>query len=336
MIANLHLGRTVHSYRNLLQQLLGETHHPVVVLIRYIQLHAGELWVVTAVHTLVAEITADLVHTLKTTYNQSLQVQLCRNTHIHIHVQRVVVRDERTSRSTTRNSLQHWGLHLGVTCLVKHLTHRTNNSRTLQENVLHTFVHHQVHITLTITLLWIGKTVIGHTIFVLHDWQWLQALGQDGQLLCMHTDLAHLGAENKTLNTNKIADVQQLLKDYVVHLLLHGGSYLALWHRGLHVVATDIYLYTTLRVLHLDERGLTHDTTRHQATRNTHGLTCIPRLFAFRLIAWNFIREVPFDIGRITCYFILSSRIGVDTHIAHFLQTFSAYQFLFRKFHIFF
>ena len=189
---------------------------------------------------------------------------------------------------------------------------------------------------MTITLLWIGKTVIGHTILVFHDWQWLQALGQNGQLLCMHTDLAHLGAENKTLNTNKITDVQQFLKDYIVHLLLHGGSYLALWHRGLHIVATDIYLYTTLRVLHLDERCLTHDTTRHQSTRNTHGLTGIPSLIAFRLIAWNFIREVPFDISRITCYFILSCRIWVDAHIAHFLQTFSAYQFLFRKFHIFF
>ena len=66
MVTDLHFSCAVHSNRDLLQQLLRETHHPVVVFVLYVELHAGKLRVVAAVHSLVAEVTTDLIHTLKT------------------------------------------------------------------------------------------------------------------------------------------------------------------------------------------------------------------------------------------------------------------------------
>ena len=69
------------------EEFLGESHHPVVVLILYVQLYAGEFRVVVFVHTLVAEVLSDFVYTLKTAYDESLQVQLGGDTQVEIHVQ---------------------------------------------------------------------------------------------------------------------------------------------------------------------------------------------------------------------------------------------------------
>ena len=53
-----------------------------------------------AVHALVAEVLADFVYTLKTAYDQSLQIKLGSDTHVHILVESVEVGDERAGRST--------------------------------------------------------------------------------------------------------------------------------------------------------------------------------------------------------------------------------------------
>ena len=66
------LGLAVDGDTDCLEQLFGERHHPVIVLVLHVQLHAGELGIVVAVHALVAEILADFIHTLKTADNQSL------------------------------------------------------------------------------------------------------------------------------------------------------------------------------------------------------------------------------------------------------------------------
>ena len=54
--------------------MLGEGHHPVVVLIADIELHAGELGVVGLVHALVAEVLAHLIDALEAAYDEPLEV----------------------------------------------------------------------------------------------------------------------------------------------------------------------------------------------------------------------------------------------------------------------
>ena len=208
MVTNLHLRRAVHGYRDLLQQLLREAHHPVVVLVLHIQLHARELGVVAPVHAFVAEVTADLIYTLKSSYYQSLQVQLSRYTQVHIHIQRVMMRYERTSTRATGYSLQYRCLHLRISRLVKHLTHRPEDRRTLQEGVLHPLVHHQIDIPLTIPLLRIIEPVISHAVLVLNDRQRTNTLRQHGQLLRVHAYLAHLCPEHESLNPDKVTYIQ--------------------------------------------------------------------------------------------------------------------------------
>ena len=60
---------SVYSNANTLKQLLGEAHHPIVIFILHIQFHASEFRVMVLVHTFVAEVFSDFVHTFKTAYD---------------------------------------------------------------------------------------------------------------------------------------------------------------------------------------------------------------------------------------------------------------------------
>ena len=176
VVANLDLCGAVDSQTDALQQFLRETHHPIIVFVAHVQLHTGKLRVVVAVHAFVAEITANLVHALKSAYNQALEVQLGCDTQVHVYVQRVVVRDERTSARSACYLLQDRRLHFGVTRLVEHLTHGAQDSGSLQKRVAYSIVDHQVHIALTIALLGIVETIICYAVFVLDDRQRTQTL----------------------------------------------------------------------------------------------------------------------------------------------------------------
>ena len=62
----LHLcTAVVDSLTNGFKKLLGETHHPVIILVLHVEFHAGKLWIVELVHTFVAEVLADFIDTFK-------------------------------------------------------------------------------------------------------------------------------------------------------------------------------------------------------------------------------------------------------------------------------
>ena len=169
-----------------------------------------------SVHTLIAEVTANLIYTFETTYNQTLQVQLCGNTKIEIHIQGIMVGDEWTSRRTTCNLLKDRSFHFRETCLIKYLTHGAENGGTLQESVLHSIIDNQIHITLTVSQFWVFKSIKHLTILLLHHWQWLQTLCQHGERLGMNTDFSSLSTEHKTLHTDEVTQIEQLLKHHII------------------------------------------------------------------------------------------------------------------------
>ena len=216
LVTHLHLRFSVHFRADLLQQLLGERHHPVVVLVLHIKFHAGELRVVEAVHTLVAEVLSDFIDTFKSSDNQPLQVKLRGDTHIHIDVERIEMGDERTRARTAGNALQRRCLHLRISRLVEEAAHRAQDGGALEESILHAVVYNQVYITLAVTLLGVFKLVVCLAVLVLDDRQRLQTLRQERDFLGMNRNLAHLRLEDETLDTDEVADVEQLLEYLVV------------------------------------------------------------------------------------------------------------------------
>ena len=95
-----------------LVQLFHQIHHAVEIGKGLIQLDAGELGVVLGVHALVAEDAADLIHAVHAADDQALQRKLGRDTHIHIDIERIVVRDKGSCRRAARVCNEHGGFNL--------------------------------------------------------------------------------------------------------------------------------------------------------------------------------------------------------------------------------
>ena len=77
------------------------------------------------IHTFVTEVTVHLKDAVHTTDNCALEVDLGSNTQVEVHIQRVHVRDERTSRSATVDDLEHRSLELDVVAAEEVLTNGT-------------------------------------------------------------------------------------------------------------------------------------------------------------------------------------------------------------------
>ena len=217
---NFTLWLAVDSDTDGLQQLLGERHHPVVVLVLYVKLHTSELWVVVAVHTLVAEVLANLIYTLETTYDEALQIKLGSDTHVHILIQCVEVGDEWTSGCSTGDALEGRGLYLCVTSFVEYLSQCAEYGSTLKEGVLHAIIDDEVNVALAVTQLWIIELVVSHAILILHDREWLQALREQAQFLGVNRNLASLCAEYETLYTDEVTDIEEFLENSIIKVLV--------------------------------------------------------------------------------------------------------------------
>ena len=128
------------------------------------------------VHALVTEVFADLVDTLEAAYDESLQIKLGRDTHVHVGVERVEMGDERTCAGTACNGLQCGCLHLRVASLVEHAAQGAQHGSTLEEGVFHAVIDDEVDITLAVAQLGIIKLVVCHAVLILNDRQRLEAL----------------------------------------------------------------------------------------------------------------------------------------------------------------
>ena len=120
-----------------------------------------------AVHTFVAEVTAELIHTLEAPDDEALQIKLVGDTQIERDIQRVVMRDEGARSSTARDRLQYGRIDLDVATFVEELAHRIEDLRTLEEDILDMAIDDEVNIALAEAELRISEAVEGLTILLL-------------------------------------------------------------------------------------------------------------------------------------------------------------------------
>lgn len=205
-----------------------------------VEFHAGEFRIVRTVHTFVAEVLADFVHTFETAYDEAFQIELCCNTQIQVDIERVVVGDERTGTCSSGDRLQDGSLDFGITGFVEHGTHGRYYFGAFQECFLHTVVHDEVDIALAITQFGVFERVVGYSIFIFYDRQRLEAFGQYSQLFGMYADFAHLGTEYEAFDADKVAQVEQTFEHGVVHVFVFIGA---------DVIAGDVYLDTSFGIL---------------------------------------------------------------------------------------
>ena len=124
-----------------------------------------------AVHTFIAEVTAELIHTLEAPDDETLQIKLVGDTQIERDIQRVVMRDEGARSSTARDRLQDGRIDLDVATLIEELAHRIEDLRTLEEDILDMAIDDEVNIALAEAELRISEAVEGLTTLLLDHGQ---------------------------------------------------------------------------------------------------------------------------------------------------------------------
>ncbi len=177
-----------------------EVHQPLVVGVGRVELHHREFGIVTDRHAFVAEVAVDLEHAVETAHHQALQVQLGRDTQVHLHVQRVVVGDEWLGRRAAGNGVQHRGFHFHEAVLVHEAADRGDGGGTGLEGAARLFVHDQVHVALAVLGFLVGQAVE----FV---WQRTQRLGDQAQLGDLDGQFVGLGLEQGADHAQDVAQV---------------------------------------------------------------------------------------------------------------------------------
>ena len=141
-------------------KLLGNGHDIVDVKVGSVELHAGELGAVGQIDALVAEVLANLKNLVEAADNQHLEVQLRRDTHEQLAVERVVVRLEWQSSGTAGNSSQGRGLDLDELALVEEITNVSDHLAAGPENLTRLVVEQQVQVARAEALLVVLEAIV--------------------------------------------------------------------------------------------------------------------------------------------------------------------------------
>ena len=191
------------SRGSLRDQLLGDVHHFVPVAERLVELHHRELRIVTGRDALVAEDPPDLEHPLHPADDQPLQVQFERDPQVQVHVERVVMCDERPRVGAACIDVEHGGLDLDEAVAVQRAAEARDHRMADLEGATGLVVHDQVRVPLPEARVGVGETVplAGHRAHRLRE-----QLDRDG----FHRELTLPGGHHGAGRADPVAEVELL------------------------------------------------------------------------------------------------------------------------------
>src|SRR5690606_9669367 len=210
----------------------------------------GELGVVAARDALVAEVAADLEDAVIAADEHALAVEIERNAQHEIGVEGAVMRLERTGRRAAGDALKDGRLDFEELAVLQKTADMRDDARARHEALARLLVDDEVEVALTVNLLGITEAV---PLFG----QRAQGLGDEGERLDAHGDLAGLGLEERAGDADEVAEVELLFENEVAFLAEH--------------VLAEVELDDALLVLDFDERAAALHAEGHEAAGDGHG-----------------------------------------------------------------
>ena len=128
-------------------------------------------------------------------------MQFQRNAQVHINIQRIVMGNERTGRSTTGNIVQHRRFDFQKTTFHPIPADGRNNAAALEERIFYFRVHDQIQIPLAVPGIRIFQAM---ELFG----QRQQPFGKDHEIRRPNGHFPHFGAEYFAFYPHDIANVQ--------------------------------------------------------------------------------------------------------------------------------
>ena len=99
------------------------------------------------------------IHTVQAADNQPLQIQLRRNAKIQIHVESVVMGDERARRCASGDRMHHRRFDFDEAAAIEVAAHLRDDAGALDENLAHVSIRDQIEIPLAIAKIHVGEPV---------------------------------------------------------------------------------------------------------------------------------------------------------------------------------
>ena len=204
------------------EKVFRELHLVAVRPVRAVELHHRELGVVTDGDAFVAEVAVDFEDALEAAHDEALQIEFRRDAQVHVHVERIVVRDERLGVGAARNRVEHRRLDLEEAVREHEAADRGDGLGADEEAVAGVLVHDEVDVALAVAHFGVDETLVlvGQRTDVLrHE---AKLMGTDGEF-------AGLRAEERALDGDDVAEVERLpggigffadvaLRDEVLHV----------------------------------------------------------------------------------------------------------------------
>src|SRR5215468_2659818 len=150
MVAEGGLCCSIYIPCDLLQHLLGELHQVPIVRVGLIELEHREFGVMLCRDPLVAKVAVDLIYTIESPDDKTLQVQLRRYAKIEIDIQRIVMCDKWPRDGAASDRLHHRRFDFYETARIQKVPDRLYDSAALYEDLAHIDIHRQIDVTLTV------------------------------------------------------------------------------------------------------------------------------------------------------------------------------------------
>ena len=230
------------------EKVFRELHLVAVRPVRAVELHHRELGVVTDGDAFVAEVAVDFEDALEAAHDEALQIEFRRDAQVHVHVERIVVRDEGLGVGAARNRVEHRRFHFEEAVLQHEVADAGDGLGANEEAVARFFVHDEVNVTLAVAHFSVNETLVlvGQRTNVLrHEAQFVRANGE----------FTRLRAEERALDGENVTEVVRLpgVVGFVADVALG-----------------DEVLHFAREVAHGGEARLTHDALEHHAARAGH------------------------------------------------------------------
>ncbi len=240
----------VDGFGDVLKEVFGELHHPVVVFVGYIDFHAGKFGIVGAVHAFVSEVFGKFVHAFEAAYNEALEVELICYAEVEGYVECVVMGDEGAGRGSAGDGLENGGFDLEISEGIEILAHGLDDTGSFDEDVFDVGVDDEVYVAHAVALFGVGKGVVYLTLCIyFYNGQGAEGFAQKGKSVYMDGELTHLCAEHIAFDSDEVAYVDVFFNDFVVEGLVVGGT---------NLVALEVYLDFAGGVFQVEKGGFAH------------------------------------------------------------------------------
>ncbi len=220
---------------------------------------------------LVAEVAVEFVDAVHAADEEALEVEFRRDAQEELHVERVVVRDERLRRGAPRDGVHHRRLHLQEPARIEELPQKPDDLHPRLEDLHHVRVRGQVRISLTVPDLHVGQSVplLGRR---------RDGLGENRVALDEDRYLAGAGLVDRAFDANEVPEVDQaeLLEGLVPHRVL-----------------ADVSLDAAAAVAKVEESRLALQALRGHPPRHADAVLLAFFVFRHGLAHGKAVREPP-------------------------------------------